>query len=210
MEKKSALEDLSAQEVEFVKLYAARHVNRMPRYKIYNAAFNVEKNINCASTYAWRLLKEDRIRAAVAELTGEVFSDAVAGIEEIKEHLTSVMRGAASVMGDCVSWRISPVEDKDGHYEHIATVDDPDDIPHDLRQLVERYELLSDGAYRVVFYPDALMREKLKAVEILAKMQGGFVERVELSGRDGGAIVTREMTQEEATELYRKNLNAVG
>lgn len=200
----SPLDALSASELKFVQMYAQRDLMNppMPRYKCYMEAFPGSCTTGSASTLAWKLLKQQRIQDAIAELTGEVVKNTIASLEEIRENLTSVMRGAAGVLGDAVSWEMVPTED-DSDYEMVAVTDDPYSIPGEYQSLVHRYRLMDDGRYRVVFHPDALVREKLTAAATLAKMQGGFVERVELSGRVDGVQISAEMTPEQATQVYR-------
>lgn len=204
-EMRDTLPDLTTGELEFVRLLSQRDVLNIPIYKCYLQAFPNSCNTKSASVLAARLVKEERIRTALAELTGEVIKSTIASLDEIRENLTSVMRGAAGVLGDAVSWEMLPTED-DSDYEMVAVTDDPYSIPGEYQSLVYRYRLMGDGRYRVVFHPDALVREKLTAAATLAKMQGGFTERLEISGPDGGAVVTRDLSIESATELYRRSL----
>lgn len=203
----SPLDALSASELKFVQMYAQRDLMNppMPRYKCYMEAFPGSCTTGSASTLAWKLLKQQRIQDAIAELTGEVVKNTIASLEEIRENLTSVMRGAAGVLGDAVSWEMQPTDD-DSDYEMVAVTDDPYSIPGEYQSLVHRYRLLDDGRYRVVFHPDALVREKLTAAATLAKMQGAFIDRVEVSGGTTNIAISAEMSSEDATQLYRNML----
>lgn len=201
-EMRDTLPDLTTGELEFVRLLSQRDVLNIPIYKCYLKAFPDSCNSKSASVLAARLVKEPRIRTALTEMSGEVLKSSIASLEEIRENLTSVMRGAAGVLGDAVSWEMQPTDD-DSDYEMVAVTDDPYSIPGEYQSLVHRYRLMDDGRYRVVFHPDALVREKLTAAATLAKMQGGFVERVELSGRVDGVQISAEMTPEQATDIYR-------
>lgn len=204
-EMRDTLPDLTTGELEFVRLLSQRDVLNIPIYKCYLQAFPDSCNAKSASVLAARLVKEERIRTALAELTGEVLKSSIASLEEIRENLTSVMRGAAGVLGDAVSWEMQPTED-DSDYEMVAVTDDPYSIPGEYQSLVHRYRLMDDGRYRVVFHPDALVREKLTAAATLAKMQGAFVDRVEISGGTTNVAISAEMGAEEATQLYRSML----
>lgn len=51
------------------------------------------KSENAASASARRLLQRDHIKARLAELAAEMASEKIAGIREIQERLTSIMRG---------------------------------------------------------------------------------------------------------------------
>ena len=107
-----------------------------------------------------RLLKNDKVKERLAELAQEIASDKIASIKEIQEYLTSVMRREHK---ECIVVTLSREEAK---YE-------PDEngtmrkrtVKTEVPQIVEIPAKLSDAN---------------KAAETLAKMQGGFDNKVQL------------------------------
>ena len=202
----SALENLSPDEITFVELFLARQANRMPIYLCYRNAFGADDLTDAyCSVRASQLRKQPRIVAAMRELSREVVHDAVASLGEIREFFTLVQRGAGAQLADCVSWEVVPGE-HDGTYESIPIVTDPLDIPPEHQVLVKNFELLHDGRYRVQFWPDPQTKERIRSAELLAKMQGGFVDQIQVTADVEQKTVSRDMTPEEATDIYRQML----
>jgi phage terminase small subunit len=71
-------------------LHYAKTGNATESYK--QAGYNC-KNDNSAGANARRLLQNDKIRGRLAELTEEMASEKIAGIREIQERLTAILRG---------------------------------------------------------------------------------------------------------------------
>ena len=71
-------------------LHYAKTGNATESYKI--AGYNC-KNDNSAGANARRLLLNEKIKGRLAELTEEMASEKIAGIREIQERLTSILRG---------------------------------------------------------------------------------------------------------------------
>lgn len=101
-----------------------------------------------------RLLKNDKVQARLKELADEIASDKIASIREIQEYLTSVMRRE--------------------HKESIVVTTSrertfyaPDDSGTMLRNTVK------EEFPEIVEIP-AKLSDANKAAETLAKMQGGF------------------------------------
>lgn len=91
-----------------------------------------------------RLIKNEKVQARLKELADEIASDKIAGIKEIQEYLTSVMRGQTQA-------EIVVVEGCGDGYSEART----------MRKA-----------------PDE--KERLKAAETLAKMQGGFDTKMQV------------------------------
>ena len=118
-------------------LHYAKTGNATESYK--KAGYNV-KTEGSAYAASNKLLKNVKVQARLKELADEIASEKIASIREIKEYLTSVMRGESesSVLA---------------------------------RDVV--------GADEVIMkHPDE--KERLKAAETLAKMQGGFDNKLSL------------------------------
>ena len=203
--------DLSPAELEFVELYITRDIHRMPRYKMVKAAFGENFTDGSASTIAWKLLRDPRIRSVIDSHLQETVRESVASLDEIREYLTTVIRGYESEFNGLADWSFEPDENGEA-YRFCAVVDDANDIPDPLRPFVDCVASRTDGRWEIKIRQDDLTRERLKAAEVLAKLQGGFTERVELSG---GVVVaeagiTPDMSAEEASRRYRALLTGGG
>lgn len=71
-------------------LHYAKTGNASEAYK--NAGYKAENERSVYSNCN-RLLKNDYIKARLAELAAEMASDKIAGIREVQEHLTAILRG---------------------------------------------------------------------------------------------------------------------
>lgn len=202
-------QELSAAELKFVELYVTRHVHGLPRYKIAQEAFNPSYTNASAATVAWQTLRDPRIVQAVSERLSEVQRSSIASLDELREYFTSIVRGYGAHFELLADWRLEPSESGE-HYEYVAIVADPEDIPAEIRQHVEKLTPHVDGGWLIQLRQDDMTKERIKAAELLAKLQGGFTERVELSGgvvvADAG--ITPDMSATEASARYRELLLA--
>ena len=101
-----------------------------------------------------RLLKNDKVQARLKELADEIASDKIASIREIQEYLTSVMRREHK---ECVVVTVSQersyyAPDENGTMRKNT-------VKEEVPQIVEIPAKISDAN---------------KAAETLARMQGGF------------------------------------
>lgn len=132
-------------------LHYARTGNATESYK--KAGY---KTTNEASIYsnANRLLKKDKVQARLRELAEEIASDKIASIKEIQEYLTAVMRRekTESVVVTLTQEQSSFEPDENGTMRRNTKKED-------ITKVVEIPARLADAN---------------KAAETLAKMQGGF------------------------------------
>lgn len=207
-----ALSELSAPEQTFVKLWAARHVVGLPRYKCYKEAFECPQIADStASHYSWRLLRDERILAALRALQCETAKRTIASNEEIKEELTAILTGYGSLFVDLTVQEVRP--DDDGEYRVAYLVEDPADIPQEMLRFVKKFRPEPDGRYELEFNViSEAAKDRLRAAELLGKMQGGFVERVEHSGVVGSVTASLPPSDapiEDFTKMYREMLTSV-
>ena len=120
----------------------------------YKEAGYAAKSEGAIYANANRLLKNDKVKARLKELADEIASDKIASIKEIQEYLTSVMRREHK---ECV---VVTVTEKKSFYapDENGTMR-KNTIETETPQIVEIPARLSDAN---------------KAAETLAKMQGGF------------------------------------
>ena len=120
----------------------------------YKKAGYVAKTEGAIYANANRLLKNDKVQARLKELADEIASDKIASIKEIQEYLTSVMRREhkENVVVTVKEKRTFFAPDEKGTMRKQS-------IETETPQIVEIPARLSDAN---------------KAAETLAKMQGGF------------------------------------
>ena len=107
-----------------------------------------------------RLLKNDKVKARLQELTYEIASEKIANIKEIQEYLTSVMRREHK---ECVVVTLSEETTK-----YV-----PDENGTMRKQTVKK------EVPKVIEIP-AKLSDANKAAETLAKMQGGFDSKLQV------------------------------
>jgi phage terminase small subunit len=132
-------------------LHYAKTGNATEAYKEAGYAAKSEGAIYAAAN---RLLKNDKVKERLKELAEEIASDKIASIKEIQEYLTSVMRREHK---ECV---VVTTSEKRTFYE-------PDEKGVMRKQTIEK------ETPQIVEIP-ARLSDANKAAETLAKMQGGF------------------------------------
>lgn len=122
--------------------------------KAYTEAGYKAKSKGAIYANANRLLKNDKVQARLKELADEIASDKIANIKEIQEYLTSVMRRehTESIVVTVSSERSFYAPDENGTMRKNT-------VKEEIPKIVEIPAKLSDAN---------------KAAETLAKMQGGF------------------------------------
>lgn len=108
-----------------------------------------------------RLLKNDKVQARLKELAEEIASDKIASIKEIQEYLTSVMRRE---LKECIVVTVTE--------EHSSYVPDGNGKM--------RKETTKTEVPEIVEIP-AKLSDANKAAETLAKMQGGFDSKLNVT-----------------------------
>lgn len=132
-------------------LHYAKTGNATEAYKTAGYAAKTEGAVYANAN---RLLKNDKVKARLKELADEIASDKIASIREIQEYLTSVMRREhkESVVVTVSKERSFYAPDEDGKMRKNT-------VKEETPMVVEIPARLSDAN---------------KAAETLAKMQGGF------------------------------------
>lgn len=132
-------------------LHYAKTGNATEAYKEAGYKVKTERSAYAASN---KLLKNVKVQARLKELADEIASDKIASIKEIQEYLTSVMRREhkESVVVTVSEKRTFYAPDENGTMRKQT-------IEKETPQVVEIPARLSDAN---------------KAAETLAKMQGGF------------------------------------
>ncbi len=161
---------------------------------LYCEAFPDCKSTKSQRTNAWRLLRSvgptsEYIEAVLATSGKNTTKGQIADLDELKEYMTKNMRGINELFEDILCSRMYPVESKDGViYTSGLFVDDLDEIPQHLVKYITGAKLISGHGWLVKTNSSQADKDRNKCAEMLTKMQGGFIDKVEMSGPGGGAI----------------------
>jgi len=136
----------------------------------------------------------------------EAVSNTIMALDELKEDLTIQIRGYDFLFESVVTWEDTP----EGR---IAFVDELGQVPLPLRKYVTgyTYHAGSEGyELHLRVYPGR-ESDRNKARELLAKMQGGLIEKRDLTVR-GGIIeeITELTSTEDAAKIYKRTMKGEG
>lgn len=138
-------------------LHYAKTGNATEAYKEAGYSPKTERSAYASSN---QLLKNPKVQERLKELAAEIASDKIASIKEIQEYLTAVMRRehTESVVVTLSEETTQYVPDENGTMRKQT-------VKKETPQIVEIPAKLSDAN---------------KAAEVLAKMQGGFDNKVQV------------------------------
>lgn len=97
-----------------------------------------------------------------------------------KPHIWAAIQAREQTRADS---RIATREERQAFWSSVLRDDVTQEIP--------------DGDEVKIVKDPQQMKDRLKAAELLGKSEGDFIDRTELSGPEGGAIVTRESVVQE-------------
>ena len=160
----------------------------------YIAAYNTE-NMKDKTVYekACLLAGQDNVRARLKELQAEVTEAIKAkNIITVEEILTEYAKIAKADMKNFLEFRTAKtVVDHDRitgepiiDYAQIINVKDSDEVDGSL---ISEVSISKDGTFKFKLH------DKLNALEKAAKHLGMFVERKEITGKDGGPLIVQIM-----------------
>ena len=102
-------------------------------------------------------------------------------------------------------------------FENRTALIDRMQIPSSAMQYVDRIEVVKDEdgkTRKCIVVKDIAEKDRLKASELLVRSYGGFTDKQEITGMNGGPMVTQsittEMTAIEAAEIYQRNIKQRG
>lgn len=199
---KSLREKLTPQQLHFVTEYQRclkqLACGDMTLGDIYMLAYPVCTDRDTASRQGSRLLVKgcqtrNYIDAMMEQIAFKEDKKTVASLEEIREYFTRSVRGYEQLVEELVQTRLYPVINKEtgeivGHSTGLF-VDDPEKIPPELLKYFDGFRQVAgcDGFLCSIKMSQA-DKDRNKCAEMLVKMQGGFIDKVELSGPNGGPI----------------------
>lgn len=140
----------------------------------------------------------------------------IMSIEQLKEFNTRVIEGYDMLFDEILEQRVYTIYDKKSGertgYETAYFVDDPNDIPKVLLKYVKSMDIIDgEPGVRVTIAEAAAYKDRLKAADMLSKLQGGYVDRKEvaLTGAGGGPIKIEGEIKVEVTNVVKKLLDGL-
>ena len=188
-------------EVAFANLHINKPVTGYTDVQCYQLTHARCKSAVSAHHMAARMLNTFAVEKYIESMRDQSLSDTIMSIDELKEDLTIQVKGYDFLFKGIVTWEDTP----EGR---IAFVDKLSDVPESLRQYVNGYKYHEESEGYELFLREYPGREsdRNKARELLAKMQGGLIEKRDLTVR--GAILTEKIkddtTAEEAAKIYKR------
>lgn len=169
--------------------------------------------------------KQAAIRAGYSPKTAEVQASRLLTVVKVREAVESRRTALTEKAGVTVERIIEeyarlafldPAEAFDKEGKLIPVCDMPEDVRRavgglDVVEMAGGMKVDSDGASHVPMYTKKLkFWDKKGALDSLAKIKGMFVEKVEHTGKDGGPIQTKEVTDMELALWMRRTLLRAG
>ena len=147
---------------------------------IYEEAFPNVRNRNEASQSAWRLIRgRNNCRNYLNEALKQHGVDTSSKIRTDDEVRLDLEAMATADITEIVSWKV--VEQEDGGTILIPNVLDVNEVDPVVRRLIKSITWTKNG-------PKLELHDQLRAQDMLNRMRGAYVDKLELSGPGGGAI----------------------
>lgn len=192
--------ELTSEQLEFANLWITKPKHGMTDAECYMKAYPGSSPSTAKVNSSRLVRKSPKVMAYLAAHQAETTANNIASLDELKVSLTEMARADIT---DVCQWDIADqVDETTG--EVIGKLPVPkvrkfEDVPPELRRMIKSITYTKAG-------PKIELYDRQRAMDMLIKMQGGYTEKVELSGPNGGPILTSDMTPEEATAAYRASL----
>lgn len=188
-------------ELAFANLYLGKPATGYTNWQCYMMTHSVVTSRRTAERNAARMLRTFAVAKYLDAMRAQVISDTIMDLDELKEDLTIQIKGYEFLFAGVVTWEDTP----DGR---LAFVDHLGDVPESLRKYVDghTYHPESEGyELHLRAYPGR-ESDRNKARELLAKMQGGLIEKRDVTVR--GGIIAEEIKEgtsaEAAAKIYKR------
>lgn len=169
---KRAAAELNASQLEFACRWLQRHVTGESEAACYLAAFPNASDYKGASVNACKLRALPEVQEFIAAMREDgILKSTVATLEEIQEQLTEVIRADIT---DIIPWE-TVTDPETGAAYPVPRIKNLSDLPAHHRRLIKSITWTKQG-------PKIEMHDAAKAQDMLIRMQGGYKDRVELSG----------------------------
>lgn len=168
---KRAAAELNPYQLEFARRWLERHLSGDSEAACYLAAYPNATDYKGASVNAGRILKLPKVQEFVEAMqeTGTLRST-VATLEEIQEQLTAIARADIT---EIVPWE--NVVDDDGSVYPLPKIKNLSELPVEHRRMIKSITWTKQG-------PKIELHDAAKAQDMLIRMQGGYKDKLELSG----------------------------
>lgn len=179
---------------EYIRLYADIAAKRVPAYQAY---LNVTPD--CDSNHVARVRTAEFMRygSTTREYVDAVLqqqgTDPTPPIRTIDETRADLEAMAKADITDIVAWDV--IEREDGSIVHIPKIMKVEELDPAARRLIKSVTFTKNG-------PKLELHDQLKAQDMLNRMRGAYVDRLEVSGPNGGPIRV-EMSGEVKLEIKK-------
>ena len=150
---------------------------------------------------AYRMLHCYEVEGYMAAMRQEVVEGVIMSMAEMKEDLTVQIRGYEFLFEGYVTWEDTPSG-------RIAFVDRLDLVPERLRKYITGHQYYAESEGYQIFLKQYSGKEsdKNKARELLAKMQGGLIDRkeVNINAVVAGQVIDDDTSAEDAAAIYAR------
>ena len=201
-----AAAELSPQELKFANLWLDRHTNGLAPWECAQRCYPNQTQSSLSVTASRMINYNDRVRRYIDVMNRKALQDNDWGRDQLVKTFKRQATTVVEKFAQYAQWR--DYTDKDGQSVKLPWVPDTAAIPDELNEFVVCFRPTPDGSEGFVVELTETIDEKTrqKAAELLGKMGGEFIDRVELSGGVAVASVDIDPTDPgKAAELY-KNL----
>lgn len=169
---KRAAAELNPSQLEFVSRWLQRHVTGDSESACYLAAYPNTSDYRGASVSATRLLALPKVQEFISAMreTGTLRST-VATLQEIQEQLTAIARADIT---EIVPWE-NVVDEDTGAVYPLPKIKNLSELPAEHRRMIKSITWTKQG-------PKIELHDAAKAQDMLIRMQGGYKDKLELSG----------------------------
>lgn len=210
-EQREAAVELSPEELRFANLWLERSQNGLAAWECVAEAYpgHDAKNPNSCNVTAHRLINHNnRVRRFINAMNRAALQKATYDTATIAKVFMRQATTTEEKLTDVVEWRY--VTDAKGRVNRLAWVPDMSIITGSLVEVVTGYTAADDGGYYLEYRELCDEKTRQKAAELLGKMAGDFVERVEHSGRIDSVSATVDASDpKKAAEAYKAMMKEV-
>lgn len=201
-----AAAELDQCELVFANQWLTMHETGLKPWQCAQIAYPNQNQKSLVVTASRMINYNDRVRRYIDAMNRKALQDNDWGRDQLVKTFKRQATTVAEKFANYAQWRDYP--DDTGQSVKLPWVPSTDAIPDELNEFVVCFRPTPDGSegYVVDLVDTIDEKTRQKAAELLGKMGGEFVERVELSGGLAVAAVDIDPTDpSKAAELY-KNL----
>ena len=157
----------------------------------YYAAGGTAKNDTTADTMASKIFRKVQVKAFYDSLMHEKVSDAIMGRDEAMLILSGIGRASIKDVVDIKEVMVGESEDGEPVYQTVFVGKNGEQISDEAARAISEVTVGSGGT-------KIKLHSAPGAVKQLAEMEGwNAAHRTEITGKDGGAIVTTDTTDQD-------------